>query len=290
MIHTPEISSIIIRKLKINSQVVYSYPDPNDPLKKYIKSETLYKKNGLIAEYKKYSQGKIIVWNKYTYDKSKKLIAKEELSTAIWANSIKNARWSKTQYSYDESGNLIIPSYDPIITKDELGRTVETVYYGNGNLNSITVKDEDKRMSMKIFKSNFLHNEIEYSKSGKILQNTTYEYNSFAINKRLINTFDNEDNLVREIEQDEKGEIVFDRIYLYDKKNNLIESKELYRRYFSKLSEEEEKLLISGKAKENGYKSLYTYDDHQLLIKHELYMLGKLVMTYKFTYAGGINE
>jgi hypothetical protein len=290
MIHTPKPSSIIIRKLKIKTQIIYSFPDPSNQQKKYIKSETLYKKNGLIAEQKEYKQGKIILWDKYTYDKNKRLITKEILSNPIWPKSIKTAYWNITRYNYDESGNLITSNYIPIITVDELNRTVETEYFDNGNLNSITLKEGGKILNIKKFKSNSLYSEIEYSKSGNILQNTTYDYNNNAIKKKVIYEYDISDNLIRETEKNENDEIVYDRVYFYDANNNLTESRDLYRSYYSNLDDEQMQLLIDGKEIEKGYKSIYTYNEQQLLVKHELYMLGKLVMTYKIEYINYDNE
>lgn len=272
---------LILSKNRVKEISIFSCPVENGVLtgKRFIKSETQFDTKGNILELKEYKRGQISKWRKYQYNDCNQLI--EEIWYQGTGYDITKYKGHSTKFSYDKNGELLT-NYPIVHEKDNLGNRIEKTFYMNGKIRSEKLIDSSNDMiNVFEYKNEIVTKQSQLDMRGNLIAEYNFDKSGSKI-PSLIMEYDAAGNVVRKKKYNEHGHLKEDRKLQYDLHGNLIEDVDMPKSIYK--SHNGEFIELPEGTHSEGYKHSYKYNQAQLIVRHELFLAGSLLMIYKYDY------
>lgn len=256
--------------MKIKQIIKKSHP-PNTA-NVYKKVEKSFDENGCKTEYKEFKSGKVDVWEQFLYDDEKRLI--EHIKYYGDSYNINDYKARSKKFRYDSRG-YIIPD-DKYIEEIDGANTVFTTYHLKGTIKARTIYSP-KGICLK--ETHFAKEKptkcIIYDEFGNLLEMRNYLTDGTPLNY-TINTYNDKNQLCREISYSRNGHLSSDRVLKYNEHGLLIEDID----YPVDPNNASADTIDAS----SGYSRKYFYTSDNLMEQENLYLCGELIMIYKYNY------
>jgi hypothetical protein len=270
----------ILSKNKVQLMTIFACPtqDGQKTKKRFKKKEDFFDKNGNNIEHIEYKQGKINKWEKYKYNFKGKMIQKTWFNCRGWDKTKFKSFTNK--YTYDNNGQLVTSSI-PTIEFDSIGNKIETTFYLNKKIKTRrTYNSKGICIEILEYKSEKVVKCSTFDESAHLVSVYSYDTKGQSISHSLFE-YDEQGNKTKVIQFNGTGNVLLIRKLKYDNNNNLLEDIEFYN-----TTKDLSIIIFDELEKEcnESYRHLYTYNDHQLLIEHKMFLTKELIMIYEHEY------
>lgn len=263
-----EITQIISGK-KVRSVIIRSRPPGID--KEYLHSEFNFDHSGNKIEYRRHQSCKIIIWEKFVYDKDNKLI--EILEGQIRG---KGGGYNENDFQFISKAP-ITSRVEKNEERNEEGHKIALTFYAPDKIKSKRTFNEAGICTevCEFSLNGAITNKELYDSLGQLLEARRYRKDGYPLNY-TENSYNDQSQLCRSISVSRTGYKTHDTIIRYNKQGLMEE--------FIDYPDDSNNAFADLKEASGGFSHKYSYTSDLLMETDNLYLCGELIMIYKYSY------